>query len=182
MLADFDRNKEQLWFPILQRVGFTSLSVTTNVMDQENAIDASGVDTDGMGKYFALRIRDEGSYSERRLEQYKREFTIRYSRPTGVPVEWQKLFELNLDPFPDYFCYSWFNRDRITDYVVLDIRILKYFHREGYLQQYEINRRRNINGLKSELVFIPLNELLKLPYADRLIVYHSENHPIFDTA
>lgn len=179
MLADFDRKKEQLWFPILQQVGFSSLEITQNAMDQENAIDASGIDSDGIEKYFALRIRDEGSYSGQRLQQYKQEFTIRYSRPTGVPVEWQKLFELYLQVFPDFFCYGWFNREHITDYVVLDVRVLKYFHQQGYLQQYETNRRRNINGLRSELVFIPLRELLQLPYADRLIVYHSENHPVF---
>ena len=179
MLADFDRKKEQLWFPILEHVGFSSLTPTTNAMDQENAIDASGIDADGVEKHFALRIRDEGSYWGQRLQQFKQEFTIRYSRPTGVPVEWQKLFELDLQVFPDFFCYGWFNREHITDYVVLDVRILKYFDREGHLQRYEVNRRRNTNGLRSELVFIPLRDLLRLPYADKLIVYHSENHPVF---
>ncbi|RKU32240.1 hypothetical protein C6499_03530 [Candidatus Poribacteria bacterium] len=179
MLADFDREKEHLWFPILQQIGFSSLGITGDGLDQKHAMDACGVDPDDVVKYFALRIRDEGSYSPYRLRQFKQEFTIRYSDPSDVPVEWQKLFEPNRRLFPDFFCYGWFNREHITDYVVLDVRILRYFHQQGYLQQYKANRRRNINSLRSEFVFIPLRDLLQFPDADRLIVYHSENHPVF---
>lgn len=71
----------------------------------------------------------------------------------------QKPFELNLQVFPDYFYYGWFNCKHITDYVILDVRVLKYFHQQGHLQKYEANRRKNTNGLRSELVYTLLHDL-----------------------
>ena len=180
LLATFDRDKERnLWFPILANHGFSRLETSADIIDHENAIDAVGYDNVGNQKLFALRVRDEGSYSDSRLARYKREFTIRYARPSGEPVEWQKLFEMNLDLLPDYFCYGWRKKSTnlIEDYVVLDVPTLQLLYKEGKLSRYEANKRVNVNSRMSTLVFIPLPELLKMQSADNLIVYHSDNHP-----
>lgn len=180
MLADFERTKEErLWFPILRHHGFSGLDLSPDVTDQENAIDAVGFDEYGAQKSFALRSRTIGRYTESALAQYKREFTIRYSRPSGVPVEWQKLFEMDMVVRPDYFCYGWCNRNNtaMDDYIVLDISVLRALYDAGHLNRYVANLRTNVDRLRSTLVFISIPELITLPGGRNVVVYHSENHP-----
>ena len=182
MLANFDRVKEEaLWFPILSRHGFTHLDLSADVIDKENAIDAVGQNLQGDQKLFALRTRTIGTYTDRALAQYKREFTIRYSRPSGVPVEWQKLFEMDMPVIPDLFAYGWCNRNNsaIDDYLILDVQVLKQLHSEGHLETYTSPEklRTNRNTLKSKLAIIPVSDLTALSSGSNLIIYHSENHP-----
>ena len=179
LLATFDREKEKnLWFPILSSHGFSWLELSTDNADREKAIDTTGLDSEGTVKRFALRTRHE-RYSQRQLAKYKREFTIRYARPSGSPVEWQKLFEMDLDLLPDYFCYGWWNKttNLISDYVILDVPTLQELFRQGYLERYRQNRKQNVNSHRSTLVFIRISELINLPSGNTLIAYHSENHP-----
>ncbi len=187
-LANFGRGKERLWFPILQERGFKDLELATEQMDKDNAIDAWGIDEKtGRNKYFALRLRDETSYREPALTKYKREFTIRYARPSGVPVEWQKIFQASLNvATPDYFCYGWVDANgRITDYIIINIEMLRHYERHGHLKKYENNRRRNSDPRRSELVFLSLSELMALDkehgFMDKLFFGYSENHPMLAT-
>lgn len=184
MLATFNREKEaKYWFPVLATHDFTDLGFSPDIVDHQNAIDAVGNDVLGEQKLFALRTRDEGRYPDyRTLARYKCQFTIRYARPTGVAVEWQKLFEMDLALKPDYFCYGWCpkNADHLSDYLVLDVSVLQNFHQQGKLSRYETNNRiRNrINGEPSTLVWIPIPELLA--ENANLIVHHSDNHPVLN--
>ena len=180
MLATFGRRKEQnLWFPILSRHGFSHLSLSSDKTDQENAIDAVGFNKQHQRRLFALRSRTIEKYTDRALAQYKREFTIRYSRPSSVPVEWQKLFEMDMPITPHYFCYGWCNRGSsvIEDYVILDISILKQLYSEGHLDRYTTNLRTNIDRLQSKLAIIPIQNLIDLPSGKNVVAFHSENHP-----
>lgn len=180
MLATFGRAKERhLWFPILSRHGFNRLDLSPNETDKENAIDAVGFDEQDRHRLFALRSRTVERYTDQALAQYKREFTIRYSRPSGVPVEWQKLFEMEMPLTPDYFCYGWCNRDNsaIDDYVILDVSVLKQLYDKGHLDRYATNLRTNIDRLKSKLAIIPISNLIALPSGRNVVAYHSEDHP-----
>ena len=181
MVYAFDRDLEKEWFSILESHGFSGLHSSSDEIDHNNAIDAIGHNHLMEQKRFAIRIR-ESQYSAHRLAEYKREFSIRYKGSTDEPVEWQKLFEMDLDILPDYFCYGWYIKrtKQITDYVILDVPTLQQLHKGGHLTYYEINKKiANVRGTKTVGVYISLPELLKLPGSNNLIVYHSENHPIF---
>ena len=180
MVFAFDRELERdMWFPILEDHGFSNLHSSADKIDFDNAIDAVGHNNLMQPKRFALRTR-ESQYSVDRLAEYKREFTIRYKGATDEPVEWQKLFEMDLDTLPDYFCYGWWIKgtNHITDYVILDVPILQQLHKDGHLTRYEENNKiHNTRGTRTTMVVISLSQLLGLPSSDNLIVYHSHNHP-----
>ena len=177
----FDRELERkLWFPVLEGHDFSRLQSSGDMIDFDNAIDALGYNYLMQVKLFALRIRDENEYSAYRLAQYKTEFTIRYAGRSREPVEWPKLFEMDLEILPDYFCYGWHKggTEYITDYVILDVPTLQQLHKEGHLTYYEENKKIiNTRGTRTTGVVISLPELLRLPSGNNLIVYHSENHP-----
>ena len=181
MVFAFDRELERgWWFPILEHHGFSDLHSSPDKIDHDNAIDAVGYNHLRQEKLFALRTR-ESQYSDYNLARYKRQFTIRYTGQTpGEPVEWQKLFEMDLDTLPDYFCYGWWIKgtNYITDYVILDVPTLQQLHKDGHLTYYEENNIIvNTRGTRTEARYIPLPELLRLPSGRNLIVYHSDNHP-----
>lgn len=177
MYAIIDPEQERdLWFPLLTQLGFSELRLAESADDLENAVDATGYDVEGRFMRFALRSRN-ATYPPDELAQYKREFTIRYARPTGTPVEWQKLFERDLSILPDYMAYGWVDEDSIGDYVILNIPILQLLHNMGYLDKYLTNRRRNIDAGQSTLVPISIPELIESSGYEGLIVYHSDNHP-----
>lgn len=174
MLATFERDKEsRLWFPVLKQHDFTELRLATNKDDHENAIDAIGHNLFLGDVNCALRSRDEG----RQPSQYKKEFTIRYRRPSGVSVEWQKFFEKDLPRRPDFFVYGWTQGKSIGDYVILGVSVLRDLYNAGHLNKYIERIKQNTNGLASEFVPIPISELISLPEALGLIAFHSDNHP-----
>lgn len=176
----FDRDLEREWFSILESHGFSGLHSSADEIDHYNAIDAVGYNNLMEQKRFALRIRDEREYTVNQLERFKREFSIRYKGSTDEPVEWQKLFEMDLDILPDYFCYGWYIKQtkHITDYVILDIPTLQQLHKDGRLARYEENSKiPNTRGTRTIGVYISLTDLLRLPSGNNLIVYNSENHP-----
>ena len=177
--ATLDRDKEKLWFPVLTRHGLTGLQLSSDEMDQENAIDAGGYDAQGEPKSFALRSRAIENYRPAQLAEYKQQFTIRYARPHTEEVEWQKLFEMGLEVVPDYFAYGWCNGSRtaIDDYVIIDVRILRWLYEQGCLERYRSNTKQNIDSRRSTLLYIPIPELLAFPGTDGLIAFHSKNHP-----
>ena len=176
----FGRELERdLWFPILEHHDFSDLHSSPDKIDHDNAIDAVGYNHLTEEKLFALRTR-ESQYSDYNLAKYKREFSIRYKGSTGEPVEWQKLFEMDLDTLPDYFCYGWWTKgtEYITDYVILDVPTLQQLHKEGHLAYSEENKQiRNRRGTLTIGVYISLPDLLRLPSGNNLIVHHSKNHP-----
>ena len=180
MVFAFDRELERnLWFSILEHHGFSNLHSSADEIDFDYAIDAVGHNNLMQPKRFALRTR-ESQYSAYSLARYKREFTIRYEGASDEPVEWQKLFEMDLDTLPDYFCYGWWIKgtNYITDYVILDVPTLQQLHKLGHLTRYkENNKIVNTRGTRTTLVVISLSELLRLPSSNSLIVYHSNNHP-----
>ena len=180
MVFAFDRELEREWFSILESHGFSSLHSSTDEIDHNNAVDVVGYNNLVQQKRFAIRIREENQYSVHNLARYKREFSIRYEGSTPEPVEWQKLFEMDLDPLPDYFCYGWYikQKKQITDYVILDVPTLQQLHREEHLTYYEENKKiLNTRGTRTVGVYISLPDLLRLPSGNNLIVYHSDNHP-----
>ena len=180
MVYAFDRDLEREWFSILEYYGFSSLHSSADEIDHNNAIDAVGYNNLMQQKRFALRIRDESEYTVDQLGRFKREFSIRYEGSTDEPVEWQKLFEMDLDILPDYFCYGWWIKgtNHITDYVILDVPTLQQLHKDGHLTYYEKYKKIvNTRGTKTIGVYISLSELLRLPGSSNLIVYHSDNHP-----
>ena len=180
MVYAFDRDLEREWFSILEYHGFSNLHSSTDEIDHNNAIDVVGCNNLGQQKRFAIRIREENQYSAHNLARYKREFSIRYEGSTTEPVEWQKLFEMDLDILPDYFCYGWYIKrtKNITDYVILDVPTLQQLHKDGHLTYYEENKKiANTRGTRTVGVYLSLPELLRLPSASDLIVYHSDNHP-----
>ena len=176
----FDRDLERGWFSILESHGFSSLHSSADEIDHYNAIDAVGYNHLRQEKLFALRIRDETEYTVNQLAIFKREFSIRYEGSTDEPVEWQKLFEMDLDILPDYFCYGWYIKrtKHITDYVILDVPTLQQLHKDGHLARYEEkNKIPNTRGTRTVGVYLSLPELLRLPSSNGLIVHHSDNHP-----
>ena len=180
MVYAFDRELEGEWFSILEHHDFSDLHPSADEIDHYNAIDAVGYNNLMQQKRFALRIRDETEYTVDQLKIFKREFSIRYKGSTDEPVEWQKLFEMDLDILPDYFCYGWYIKrtKRITDYVILDVPTLQQLHKEEHLTYYEKNKQiPNRRGTPTIGVYISLPELLRLPGGNNLIVHHSENHP-----
>ena len=180
MVYAFDRDLEREWFSILESHGFSSLHSSADEIDHYNAIDAVGYNNQMQQKRFALRIRDEREYTVDQLERFKREFSIRYKGSTDEPVEWQKLFEMDLDILPDYFCYGWYIKrtKHITDYMILDVPTLQQLHKDGHLTYYEKYKKiPNTRGTRTTGVYISLSELLKLPSSSNLIAHHSDNHP-----
>lgn len=147
-------------------------------MDHQYVIDALADDPQGQVCRLALRSRS-GTYDANRLAQYKRQFTIRRSRPSGEEVEWDKLFHRpDLPLKPDLFCYGWRN-DRtgtLDDYLVLRVPALQALERNRHLSR--LGRSfRNVDDLTSELFAIPLAALLRLDGGSDLVAYHSPNHP-----
>lgn len=56
---------------------------------------------------------------------------------------------------------------------------LQHLHKQGKLNQDETNYQipNTMNHEPSTMIRIPLPQLLTLPEAANLIVYHSDNHP-----
>lgn len=178
-MATFERAEEaSLWFPVLEQCGFADLRLATDRDDQQNAIDAIGWDlTIHDEAKLALLHRYQNHYLTSQLTRYKREFSIRYARPSGVPVEWNKFFEMDLPRIPDYMAYGWVDSIRIGDYVIFDMSVLKLLYDLGHLDKYRENQIQNMNSRQSIMVTISIPELLKLPESNGLIFDHSDNHP-----
>ena len=183
-LAVFNRaNERRLWFPVLEKLGFTGLESAPIHDDYKHVIDVIGYDPQGNLTHFALRsrseLRNKKPIDPATLAKWKLEFTIRYARPTGNPVEWNKLFEMDVPLLPNYKGYGWCNQDTgaIHEYVILDVPVLQQLYREGHLNNYLLNKMRNVDSRESEFIPIPIRNLTSLPSSDGLIVYHSENHP-----
>ena len=184
-LAVFNQgNERDLWFPVLEKLGFTGLKSAPKHDDYKHVIDMIGYDPQGNLTHFALRSRSERKqdgepHASRTLAKWKLQFTIRYDRRTGNPVEWNKLFEMDVPLLPNYKAYGW--RDKYTgsieDYVILDVPTLQKLHSEEHLDSYLADKMRNVDWRASDFIPIPIPELLELPSADGLIAYHSENHP-----
>jgi hypothetical protein len=186
-LANFERRREnerKLWFPVLEKLGFIGLESAPDEEDYKHVIDAMGYDAQWNYKYFALRTRSEFNRKGEpihpaTLAKWKLQFTMRYARPTGNPVEWNKLFEKDLTLLPDYFVYGWRNQvtGNIHEYIILNVPTLQQLYRAENLNRFRGNQRINTDSRGSTLVYIPIPELLSLPGTSELIVYHSENHP-----
>ena len=189
-LANVGRTREYeriLWFPVLEKLGFTGLKSAPKHDDYKHVIDVIGYDPQGNLTHFATRSRSELKKKNNKmvpihpatLAKWKLQFTIRYARPTGNPVEWNKLFEMDVPLLPNYKAYGWRNKDTgvIHEYIILDVPTLQQLYREGHLNCYLDDKMRNVDWRESEFIPIPIRDLTILPNTDGLIVYHSENHP-----
>lgn len=177
--SDFNRKKELIWFPVLHAAGFRNLQLSGTHLDIEEATDIEGVK--GQHRYrFTVRSRNASRYTTQQLAGFKREFTIRYSRPSGVPTEWEKLFSDDFPNKPDYFVYGWTDNENhdLLDYVILDVVELRRLHDSGRLSEWENTRKTNVDIRRSEFVPIPIQRLNEK--ADgRLVYWHSPDHPAF---
>ena len=162
-LAVFDQGNERLlWIPVLEKLGFTSLESAPEHDDYKHVIDMIGYDPQGNLTHFALRSRSEirngKPIPQGTLAKWKLQFTIRYARPTGNPVEWNKLFEMDVPSLPNYKAYGW--RDKYTgsivDYVILDVPTLQKLHSKGHLDSYLDDKMRNVDSLESDFIPIPI--------------------------
>lgn len=174
---DFSRKKEEVWFPALTAAGFHNLALAKDSLDHTQATDIKG--TKGGRRYrFAVRERDPTGYTRGRLGEYKREFTIRYSRPTGAPTEWTKLFSPDFPSKPDFFAYGWMDdkNHELADYVVLDVDVLRRLHDKGLLAGFAQRRKTNVDARQSTFVPLPIQRLNEM--ADgQLVSWHSFAHP-----
>ena len=175
--ADFTREKEELWFPILESIGFSSPSLTSHWDDEQNASDIIA-----SNKRFGVRARSGSSYNEEQLSRYAKEFTIRYSRPTGVPTEYHKLFEVSRD-CPDYLAYGWrLTVPRLDYWVIVEVQTLIQVQVDGHLDQFETEIRQNTDWRRSRFlpILIPqLRQAIEPGTFQKLFPFYSENHPAF---
>lgn len=173
------KNEAKLWFPVLTRIGYTDLETSPDNYDKQYVIDATGIDSQGNQKHFALRSRSEDTYKPHKVASYNKEFTIRYARPSGIAVEWKKLFDSDLPLLPDYFAYGWRTRGTsvLGNYIILDIPTLQVLYQQKHLDKYLSRKLRNVDYRQSEFIPIPIRDLIRLPSATNLIAYHSDNHP-----
>lgn len=166
--------------PVLQGAGFHDLALADESLDHERATDIQG--NYGYGKSrIAVRSRNPQPhrYSPKELDDYKRQFTIRYSRPTGVPTEWEKLFSKDFPYKPDYLAYGWVDDENraLNEWVIIDLSELRRLHEHGFLKKYEENLKTNIDARRSSFVALPIHELARLAPRTRLVPWHSPNHP-----
>lgn len=176
---DFSRRKELLWFPILEEIGFHGVKLSSESLDQEEGVDIEGYWGTRRCR-IAARERDFRHYSPQRADEYTREFTIRYSRPSGVPTEWEKIFSSDFPHKPDYLAYGWVDAEnRILDgWGIFDLGILREMHGRGWLRQYEErNLKTNVDARRSSFVHLPIPELARLTSLARLMPWYSPAHP-----
>ena len=167
----------QLWFPVLERHEFTNLIHATCQDREENAINAIGYD-ERLGKVnFMLRSRDSRPYSEEQLRQYRTQLTIRYASNYDDSVEWDQFFHGQAHQLPNYMAYGWDDGRYITDYFILNVSTLIDLHREGHLEQYCTNTDAFINAQDDTFIPIPIDQLLQIPLAERLVIFQSDNPP-----
>ena len=183
-IDNFSRGKERLWFPLLTELGYTDLNLTSERMDQHNSVDAVGNIGGGM-RYFSLRLRDGTRYPVHQTMQYKREFTLRISRPSGSDVEWQKLFKATQEIRPDFLCYGWIDEaGGLKDWVIINLHVLRQYYRDGHMKRYEHNQLRNIDELASVFVYVDIPALCELSikywYMNHILAGVSNNHPILN--
>ena len=75
----------------------------------------------------ACRLRRHSQYIKK---NFKDEFTIRYSRPSGVKTEIHKIY----DGHVDYMFYGFINQDenRIIQYFIADLNVFRYHQPEPW--------------------------------------------------
>ena len=164
------------WHHILTKCGFANLSMakdedthTTMVIGYEK----------GLKKRILIRSRLQ-NYPPLKLTKYKKEITIPYSHTssTNEPLEWNKLFKTDSPVQLDYTVYSWCDKNgHIQDYLIINITVLQFLHKQGHLTQYITEYAANTNAQSSPFIPIYIPDLIKLPDAKGLVAFHSPNHP-----
>lgn len=147
----------------------------------EEAVDATAKheETGDERHRIALRTRNVSRYAPANLNEYKREFTIRRSRPSGALTEWDKIFGEpgSQEDAPDFMAYGWMhpNGGEIEDYVVLSVKVLKTLYESGQLESCIAATRRNTDRRRSAFVAISLKCARDCSAA--AVVYNNPNHP-----
>ena len=182
VIADFMKEQEMQWKPVLESRGFYDFQLQGGEMDLKQAIDATAKHptTGDDVLRIALRTRNVEKYSPAQLREYKRQFTIRRSRPTGALTEWDKIFGENRTPenSPRLTAYGWVGvgQDKIEDYVVLSVKVLRDLYQNGQLESCIVGYVRNTDRRGSKLVAISLPCVQECS-DNAAVVYHSPNHP-----
>lgn len=177
------QKEERLWKPVLSNLGFTDFRLASAQQDQQQAIDAFAVSTDGVEMAFTLRSRNSRRYEQSRpqdLAEWKTQFTIRYSRPSGVRVEWQKLFDPDGEELPDYMCYGWQHpaQLQLREWVILSVPVLQNLFNAGILPDCIVEIRRNRDSRRSDLAALSLPHCLShSEESEGLVVWASPDHP-----
>jgi len=86
----------------------------------------------------------------RRNQTPFRDFTLRSQRISGAKTELQKI----RDGFADWYLYAWTDKDIISEWILIDLKIL----RESGILDVARTEFRNIDG-KTSFIVIPVREL-----------------------
>jgi len=86
----------------------------------------------------------------RRNQTPFRDFTLRSQRISGAKTELQKI----RDGFADWYLYAWTDKDIISEWILIDLKIL----RESGILDVARTEIRNIDG-KTSFIVIPVREL-----------------------
>ena len=143
---------------MLNRHGYYDFQLEEGTMDLEEAVDATAKHeaTGDDVLRIALRTRNVTNYTLQQLSEYKRQFTIRWSRPTGALTESDKIFgeHRSDEDAPSLMAYGWMhpNGREIEDYVVLSVGVLRDIYDRGLLEACIDAKQRNRDWRKSTFV------------------------------
>jgi hypothetical protein len=114
---EIDKPRSDIFIPTIKKIlGLVLIEEATLEEDQKQNTDLVFRVRSGR---VSCRVRDAGKY----LKLYSGEFTIRRSRPSGVPSEWDKF----IDGFGDFMFYGFgdFSTGKIVGYTVIDLHALR---------------------------------------------------------
>ena len=148
----------------------------------EEAVDATAKheETGDERHRTALRTRNVSRYAPANLNEYKREFTTRRSRPSGALTEWDKIFGEpgSQEDAPDFMAYGWMhpNGGEIEDYVILSVKVLRDLHASGQLESCIVDKRENRDWRRSSFVAISL-PCVQESSDSAAVEYQNPTHP-----
>lgn len=165
---DFSRRKERVWIPLLADAGLTDIRLAPESLDHHEATDLLG-DFDGKTWRFAIRTRNPAAYDADTVVRYMGEVTIRFSRPSGEPTEWTKLFDAH--KWPEFFCYGWIDNEnrKLREWLIIDVSKLRDIGAKAIEGQSK--RHTNTDTKASSFLSIPLHAIAAA------IARRSPNHP-----
>ena len=167
---------------MLNRHGYYDFQLEEGTMDLEEAVDATAKhETSGDDVLrIALRTRNVNRYRPQQLSEYKRQFTIRWSRPTGALTESDKIFgeHRSDEDAPTLMAYGWMhpNGREIQEYVVLSVQVLRDLYDRGQLENCIEGAKQNTDWRQSTFVAISL-QCVQARSNGAAVVYRSPNHP-----
>lgn len=163
---DFDRNKEELWFPIFEGIGFQDIKLSSDGYDKHFGIDAEANIVDPVNRdihhhKFALRTRNILTHNK-----FISDITIRFKRDSGAKTEFEKIFNPE-DPniFPTLFCYGFGDpiTNKIVHHIIFDTMMLQEIESDDGFEIHKQNIKQNTDYKKSSFIPIPLKDIVSHP-------------------